>query len=78
MPEIIPEMVPVESSNLNAVGYVPSVKALHVRFKSGQTYVHVDVPAEEHRALMAARSKGGYYNAYIKGVYTQYRRETQG
>jgi hypothetical protein len=79
MPENRPEMVPVVSSNLVAVGYAPATKELHVQFKSGRTYVHVDVPPTVHRGLMAAKppegSHGRYYNDRIKGSYTQYRLE---
>ena len=75
------EMVPVESTNLASVGYDAAHQELHVAFKAKKpgeaprTYVHTGVPAAEHKRLMAAVSHGGYYNAHIKGAYTQYRVE---
>ena len=61
-------MVPVSSSNLEAVGYDASSQTLRIRFHSG-TYDYFGVPSHIHQGLMSAGSKGGYHAAYIKNSY---------
>jgi KTSC domain-containing protein len=63
------EMVPVESSNLLAVGYDEPTATLYVAFKGGTLYAYDGVPPAAHTALMAAESKGKHLNAAVKGVY---------
>ncbi len=63
-------MIPVTSSNLASVGYDPTIREMRVQFKSGALHYHVEVPPEEHSALMAAESHGKRYNSHIKNVYT--------
>lgn len=63
-------MRPVTSSNVEAVGYDPASKTMHVRFKGGGTYAHRDVGPAEHRALVTAKSPGKHYHAHFKGKHT--------
>lgn len=65
----MPALVPVESSNLKAVGYEPGTKALTVQFKSGAQHVYEGVPAHEHARLMASDSIGSHFHANIKSAY---------
>lgn len=65
-------MVPVESSNLAAVGY-DGQGELRVLFHNGALYAYTGVPAHVHEALMAAPSKGQYLYYAIEGRYP-YRR----
>lgn len=60
---------PVESRALAAVGYSRRLRALEVEFKRGGTYRYFDVPAAVHRDLLAAESKAGFYNRFVKGKY---------
>ena len=65
----------VDSSNIEAIGYDPEARELHVRFlKSGDTYVYSDVDQAVFDELMQAESKGSYLNRRIKGNY-QYRKQ---
>ena len=64
--EIIPPLVPVESSNLAAVGYAPATATLYVEFLGGGLYAYSGVPADVHAGLMAAESKGAYLSAAVK------------
>jgi hypothetical protein len=64
------ELTPVSSSNVAAIGFDPETKQLHVRYKSGGTYVYHDVPAEKHEALMKAESKGKHLAEHIKGKHS--------
>jgi KTSC domain len=67
------DRVPVESSVIGEVGYNVSCRTLEVLFRSGAIYLYYFVPQGVHEALMAADSKGTYFNKLIKGVYEHYR-----
>ena len=61
-------MIPVSSSNLQAVGY--DGETLRIQFRSGGIYDYYNVPAFVYNGLMNAPSKGSYHAAYIKNAYT--------
>lgn len=61
--------VPVESSNMESVGYDPESHTLEVAFRDSGTYQYFDVPASVHDALMGAASKGSYFAGNIRGVF---------
>jgi hypothetical protein len=63
------EMVRVNSSALEAVGYDPAIRRMRIRFTGGNTYDFCGVPEQVHRGLMTAWSKGTYYNDHIKDRY---------
>jgi hypothetical protein len=65
----MPEMVYVDSSNIEAIGYDEGVSELHVWFLSGGCYVYHDVPLGIFDDFMCAPSKGSFLNREIKGVY---------
>jgi hypothetical protein len=65
----MPEMIFVDSSNIEAVGYDESTQELHVRFLSGGYYVYHEVPREIFDNLLGAPSKGSFLNREIKRVY---------
>ena len=67
------ELVPVRSGNLVAVGYDPSTQELQVTFKRGGWYSYDHVPANVHAGLMAATSRGSYFNAVIRDRYVTHR-----
>lgn len=73
----IPDMTPVESSNLKAVGYDPEAQALHVQFKNGGHYQYAGVPPDAHQALLAADSKGSHIAKNIVGKYTHTKLDTK-
>ncbi len=63
-------MVSVDSSNIEAIGYDAKSLKLHVRFlESGKTYVFYGVPDWRHEEFMKAESKGDYLNNEIKTHY---------
>lgn len=64
------EMIPVESSNVAAVGYHEDVKDIHVQFKNGSTYKYGNVPKEVYEQLVGAASVGGFLNSQIKPNYS--------
>ena len=60
-------LTPVSSSAIRAVGY--DGYTLSVEFHNSGVYDHPGVPYEVYAGLMAASSKGVYYNRYIRGRY---------
>lgn len=61
------EMIPVQSSDLSAVGYEDGT--LQIYFHSGGVYRFIHIPEAEYRALLLAPSKGKYFHAHIEGKY---------
>ena len=66
------DRTPVESSNIQSIGYDPSARILEVEFgkseledQSNRIYVYRDVPPEVHAALMEDISHGGYLNRKV-------------
>ena len=64
-----PELVPVSSSALRAVGYDADRRILEIEFHNGEVYCYYDVPAEVHWGLMAADSHGRYFDQHIRGAF---------
>jgi hypothetical protein len=64
------EMIPVESSHSDAVGYRAEDKVLAVRFKGGSLSHDAGVEATVYAELMAAASVGSYLARVIKPAYT--------
>jgi len=66
----MPEMIFVDSSSVEAIGFDADAGELHVRFlKSGQTYVYYAVEEWVFQELMQADSKGTFVNTRIKPNY---------
>ena len=65
----MPEMHPVSSSNIAAVGYDAENQAVHIQFLNGSTYVYKGVPEHEFENLRTAASVGSYFNRNFKNVY---------
>lgn len=59
-------LVPVTSSNVQAIGYDPASRMLLVQFKGGATYSHQDVSPQDHAALLGAKSIGSHYHQHFK------------
>jgi len=66
----MPEMIFVDSSNVEAIGYDSATRELHVRFvKSGETYVYYEVEEWVFEDFKIADSKGTFVNTNLKGRY---------
>ena len=63
-------LTPVQSSNLQAVGYDPDANVLAVQFGSGHIFHYANVPLKLWEGLEAAPSKGQFYAREIKGRFT--------
>lgn len=60
---------PVESTLLASVAYFPERTLLELEFRDGALYYFFDVPAECFQQLMAANSKGVYFNHHIRNHF---------
>ena len=59
----------VESSTLATVAYDEARQLLQLEFCSQAVYQYFSVPSAVHQALMAAPSKGRYFNQAIRGRF---------
>ena len=64
---------PVESRTLNTVAYDPAGQVLRLEFRSRVVYCYFHVPADVYQDLMAADSKGVYFNRHIRGRFPYHR-----
>ena len=62
-------MTPVTSSFVEAVGYDPEARELHVRLAGGRGYRYLGVPASVFEEFLAAPSKGTFFNGRVKHNY---------
>lgn len=62
-------VTPVESTTLAAVAFDHASQCLWLTFRSGAIYCYFGVPSPVHQDLLAAPSKGAYFNRYIRGRY---------
>jgi len=62
--------IPVSSSFIDAIGYDPGNQVLEIEMNRGQAlYRYFDVPPRVFEGIMAASSKGQFFNSRIKAVY---------
>jgi hypothetical protein len=66
---MMPEMIYVDSSNIEAIGYDEDSQELHVQFLSGGYYVYYEVPRQIFDDLLMAPSKGSFLNREVKNIY---------
>ena len=60
------EMINVESSNLQAVGYDETKRILYIEFKHSGTYKYFDVDISIYDGFFNADSIGKYFDKNIK------------
>jgi len=65
----IPEMTPVDSSNVESVGYDKDSQNVFVSFLNGSIYVYKGVAENEFENLRDAASVGSYLHRNFKNVY---------
>ena len=59
---------PIESSNIESVGYDENTSSLYVKYPSG-TYKYDGVGKSVYESLLTSPSKGRFMNENIKGQY---------
>ncbi len=57
---------PVKSSSLRAIGFDHQLSILEAEFSNGGVYQYFGVPLRIYRGLLAAASKGSFFNAHIR------------
>ncbi len=67
------EMIHVDSSHIEAIGYDGNQARLEIEFKNGTAYEYYDVPQHIYDELMCADSKGKYAHQNIYKVFKQQR-----
>lgn len=63
------EMIGVDSSNVESVGFDEGSSTLQVEFKNGSMYQYFDVPENIFIGLRDSDSVGRYLSENIKGTY---------
>jgi len=63
------EMIPVASSNLEAIGYEESTETLRIQFTNGSIYEYRNVPVVVFNDFKQAGSLGAYLNRNIRNAY---------
>lgn len=70
------QRIPVESTDIVAIGYDSKSRILEVEFKEGRMYQYLDVAPDIHARFMRTDSYGQYFYAFINGHY-RYKRISQ-
>jgi len=70
MSDRLPEMRPVSSTNVAAIGYDQSAQNLYIQWKDGRTSIYESVPPLVASDLESAHSVGQAFNQTIKGQYS--------
>jgi hypothetical protein len=65
----LPEMIPVQSSNIAAVGYDVETLTVYVQFINANIYIYKGVQQFEFENLKNAPSVGSYLHRNYKNVY---------
>ena len=63
------DLTPIQSSNIQALGYDAATRVLGVRFQSGAVWHYQDVPDFVYQMLCGADSCGREFARHVKGVY---------
>jgi hypothetical protein len=62
-------MTPIDSTAIARLGYNAAKRVLRLEYRSGRTYDYLDVPPEEYKRLLSAKSAGEFVNLEIKPNY---------
>ena len=65
----------VDSTTLATIAYDAPARTLWLEFRNRAVYCYFDVPPAFYRDLLAAPSKGAYFNRNIRGCF-RYHRQT--
>jgi hypothetical protein len=63
------QRVLLESSTLRSAIYYSSAATLELEFADGDVYRYFDVPEMVYNELLAADSKGNFFNKHIRNGY---------
>lgn len=54
---------------MRTVGYEAQSRILEIEFESGAVYQYLGVPGKTYEQLLAAESKGRYFNSKVRDAY---------
>ena len=63
------ERIPVQSSNIESIGWEDNI--LEIEFHSNSVWQYIDVPSHVYEELMSSSSIGSFFARNIKGVYRE-------
>lgn len=63
-------LLPMPSTVIRTFNYEPERRRLIIEFQSGRRYAYFDVPPDIHAAMRGARSRGSYFNSWIRDRYS--------
>ncbi len=63
------KMVPVDSNQIESVGYVINGRKLFIKFQRGTVLCFNGVPGFRFEGLLAAPRKDAYYQTFIENKY---------
>ena len=63
------EMIAVQSSNIESVGYDENDEEVYVKFLNGSVYVYRGVPLQDFEGLRDTPSVGSYLHRNFKNIY---------
>ena len=63
------EMIAVQSSNIESVGYDENDEEVYVKFLNGSVYVYRGVPLHDFEGLRDTPSVGSYLHKNFKNIY---------
>jgi len=63
------ERIPVQSSNLAAIGYDPASETLEVEFLTGTVYEYRNISQFIYDELMNSPSRGSFFSREIRNSY---------
>ena len=63
------EMIAVQSSNIESVGYDENDEEVYVKFLNGSVYVYRGVPLHDFEGLGDTPSVGSYLHRNFKNIY---------
>jgi non-canonical purine NTP pyrophosphatase (RdgB/HAM1 family) len=72
------QRIPVESSDLVAIGYDEKTRIMEIEFKESRIYQYYDVEPPIYERFMKADSYGQYFYAFVNGHYRYKRIEQNG
>ena len=62
-------LLAVESTSLVSISYATEQSVLELEFRDGSVYSYIEVPPECVHELIAADSKGAYFNRHIRNRF---------
>ena len=63
------DRAPLDSTTLASAAYHPATRVLELEFRSGALYRYFSVPPSLYRDLLAADSKGRFFNRFIRDCF---------